>query len=99
LLVEFRIDHQVRAVDQQRVAVGRGLRRASGADIAASASEILDVELRLHLLRELLRQEAGENVSRTARREWHDHAHRPRRIIERGGGVRQRAEEATNRRG
>jgi hypothetical protein len=47
LLVEFGIDHQVGAVHQQRVAVGRGLGRAPGADIAASAGEILDVELRL----------------------------------------------------
>src|SRR6266540_3583180 len=46
----------------------------------ARAGDVLDVELRTQLLRELLRHEAGEHVGRTGGRVRNDDAHRSRGI-------------------
>jgi hypothetical protein len=62
---------------QDRVAVGRRLRRTAAAGIAAGAADILDIELLASLLGQLLRHQTREHVGRAARRERHDHAHRP----------------------
>ena len=79
-LVERGIHHVVGAVDEDRITVGRRLRRSARSDIAAGAGDVLDVELHAHLLGQLLRHEAGEHIGRTAGREWNDHAHRPRGV-------------------
>jgi len=78
--IERRIDHEVRAVDQERVAVGRRLRGAAGADVAAGAADVLDIELLAHLLGQLRRDHPREQVGRAAGCERNDHAHRSRRV-------------------
>src|SRR5262249_40024568 len=60
--------------------VRRGACGVTHADIAASANLVLDVELLSEVLGEFLRQQTGEYVGRTGRRERHDDAHRVRRI-------------------
>ena len=67
--------------EQKRVAVWRRLRHDVGADGRARAGLVVDDHLLAEPLRELLRDHAHRPVDRTARREGHDDAHRPRRII------------------
>src|SRR5262249_18507345 len=66
--------------NEEGVAVRCRTRRLGGTDIAGRACEVLDIELLAEMLGELLRGEPRENVGRAARREWNDHADRPRRI-------------------
>jgi hypothetical protein len=54
------------------------LRRPARADIAAGAADILDVEILAGLLRELLRDQAREQVGRAAGGESDNDLYRPR---------------------
>jgi hypothetical protein len=66
--------------EQQRVTVGGRARRLSGADVAARARDVLDIELPAEMLAKFLRGEPCEDVGRAAGRERHDDAHRARGI-------------------
>src|SRR6188472_4296746 len=77
LLEEDRIDREAVDVEQDGVAVRRRLRDLHGADAAARAADVLDIELLAELIGELLHDEPCENVGRTAGRERHHHAYRP----------------------
>ncbi len=70
--VEARIDHVARGHEQDRVAVGRRLRRVAHAEIAAGAALVLDDELLLELLRKLLRDQPRRDISGARRGKWHD---------------------------
>ena len=88
-LVERRIDRMRDGDDQQRVAVGRRLRHQLGADDAAGAGLVLDDELLAEPLAELRADDARQDVVEPARRERHDHPHRPVRIVVLRGGRRE----------
>src|SRR5262249_13668253 len=60
----------------ERVAVGRGLRRGRGADIAAGPRTGLDHDVLPPRFGELLRKDAPERVDGAAARKRDDHAHR-----------------------
>ncbi len=75
-----RIDDMGAKREQDGVAVGRRLRHLTGADIAARAGDVLDVELLAERLGEFLRHEAREGVGHPAGRKSDDRAHRTRRI-------------------
>ncbi len=62
------------------VAVGRRLRDRVHADIAAGAALVVDVELFAQPFRQLLRNEACDQVTGAAGRERHDDADRPRGV-------------------
>ncbi len=80
--LQQRIDrHRAARCRQQRVAVGRGLGRDVGAYHAARASAIVDHDLLAENFRDFLRHHAADEIRGLARRPWHDHAHRPVRII------------------
>jgi transposase len=55
LAVKARIDHERRARDHDRIAVGGRARRHPHADIAAGAALVVDVELLAQALRQFLR--------------------------------------------
>ena len=74
-VVERRVDDVAGIDDQQSVAVGRRLCRAAHADIAAPTAHVLDEELLADMLRQSLRNQAGDHVSRATSRVRHDHAH------------------------
>ena len=81
-------------VEQQRVAVGRGLGHRVAADHAVAAGLVVDDEGVAELLTQALRQHAAHLVQRAAGREGDDHAHgscRARPVPGRckGGGGRQ----------
>src|SRR5262249_37297165 len=71
--------------DQDRMPVGRRPRGLRSGNVAATAGDVLHIELLSELLRELLRGDPSEDVRWTARNERHDDAHWPRRVIEREG--------------
>src|SRR6266545_5753103 len=50
-----RIDYEIIDGDEERVAVGRGFRGLSSANIAARARDVLDIELPAETLRQFLR--------------------------------------------
>ena len=70
--VEARIDHEARGHDEQRIAIGRGMRRVAHADVAAGTGLILDVELFAELIAEFARQNAGDCVGWSPGRKRHD---------------------------
>ena len=93
VLVERRVDGVVRTGEGDRVAVGRRAERRRHADIAAGAGPVLDDELLPQVIRQVLADDARDDVVGAARRERDDPAHRPRRIGLRArdaGGDRQR---------
>jgi hypothetical protein len=65
--------------DQQRVAVGRRLRRGRRADEARAAGDIVQDERLAEALRERLAQQARHGIRDAACRRRHDDPHRPRR--------------------
>jgi hypothetical protein len=76
-LEEARIDGQRRIRrDEERIAVGRRLRRRGGADVAARARPVVHDELLLERFAERLRKDARIEVGPAARRRGHDEAHR-----------------------
>ena len=74
-VVERGIDHVARIDHEQGVAIGRHPCHSAHGDIAAAAAHVLDVELLAHTLRQLLREQAGDHIGRTAGRVGNDHAH------------------------
>src|SRR4051812_24526370 len=88
LVEEDWIDRKAVDVEQDGVAVRWRLRDLHGADAAARAADILDIELLAELLAELLHDEPRENVGRAAGCERHDDAHGPRGISLRPDGAR-----------
>jgi hypothetical protein len=85
--------------DEQRVAVGRALRRRVRADHRAGAGLVLDDDRLPEPRRELLPERARDDVDPAARRERHDEAQRLRRVglrrgWQRGGKQRRDGEEA-----
>ena len=95
LIVQGGIDGERRGGKQNGVAIGRRLRRAGHADIAAAAADVLDIELLAKLIGQLQRDQASDDVGRTARRVRNDHAHRSVGIAL-GHGVRHRREADAN---
>ncbi len=80
-LVEERIDDVHRGGQQQGVAVGRRLGDGVGADRSGrAAGAVLDDEVLPHRLVELLHQDAGDAVDRSAGRERHHHGDRARGV-------------------
>ena len=80
------IDRHVGAVgarraDEQRIAVGRRLRRARGTDGAAGAAVILDEHGLPELGADVLRHHSRRDVGAAADRERHDHLYGLRRIL------------------
>ena len=71
------VDGERLRAEVQRVAVGRSSRGGSRADIAAAAGTVLDHDLLAPHLRQLVGDEAAQNVDRARRRERDDHLHRP----------------------
>ena len=99
-LVQERIDDVDRGRQQEGVAVGRGLRDRVGADRSGrAAGPVLDDEVLAQRLVELLHQDAGDAVDRSAGRERHHDGDRARGIGL-GGGRRgqQRKERERERR-
>jgi len=74
---QARIDHERTADHEHRVAIGRRPRDERGADIAAAAGMVLDVELLAEALGEFRREHARNYVDRTSRCERGDHLDRP----------------------
>jgi hypothetical protein len=80
LIVQRRIDHVARIDHQQRVAIGCHLGDAAHRDIAAAAADVLDEELPARPVREILCDDARDDVGRTAGCVGNHHPHRPVRI-------------------
>jgi hypothetical protein len=78
----------VAAGHQDCVAVGRRLRDTHGADIAAGAGNVLDIEILAGLLGEFLRHQTADEVGRAAGREPDHDLDRPHRPILRHSGCR-----------
>jgi hypothetical protein len=74
------IDGEVRAGNQNGVAVRLRLRRSGNTDVAVGTADVLDIELSCEFLGQLLGDQAGNHVRRTAGRKGSDHPHRSRRI-------------------
>src|SRR5262245_60403743 len=91
VIEERRIDCKRCEHEKDSMAIGRRPRGLAGADASARADDVLDIELLAKSLRQLLRDEASENVG-TARRIGDDHAHRSRRISLRTGDLRKGGE-------
>jgi electron transfer flavoprotein alpha subunit len=89
--------------NQQRVAVGIGLRDGVRADVAAGAAAVVDDEVVAERLREPVADVAREDVGRAAGREGHDHLDDAARVVVggrgRGGGGRAEGGERCNQRG
>ena len=86
--MQRRIGREVAHRHQQRVAVRRGLRGGGGADHGGGAGPRLDDDLLAPVLEHLLRDDARQDVGRSARRERHDDLDRPVGIFV--GGLRER---------
>src|SRR5262249_16708046 len=62
------------------ITVGCGPRRLAHANIAAGPSDVLDIELLPERFAEFLSGNPREDIGASAGREWHNHAHRTRRV-------------------
>ncbi len=95
LAEQQRVDQQVVHADcADGVAVRRGARDRLGADIARRTRSRLDHEGLAEALLHLLARKSRHHIERPARREAHDHAHRPvrpGRLRQRGRGEGQAA--------
>ena len=78
--VQRRVDRIDRVGHEQRVAIRRRMGGEFGADIVVAAGPVLGNEGLTELIREPLRQHAGDDIGRTAGGRSDDDAHRPRRI-------------------
>ena len=72
LLVQDRLDHESRACEQQRVAIGRRDRGRLGANRRAAAGLVVDDDRLAKLALQLLRQQPHHDVIRRPRRVGHD---------------------------
>src|SRR5262245_55581046 len=77
---ECGIRHKGADTQQDGVAIRCRLRGLSGAYVAGSTGDVLDIELLAEFSREFLSDEPGKHIGRSARREWHDQAHGSRWI-------------------
>jgi len=75
--IEARVDHEVPACGQQRVAVRPRPRGGADAEIAASASHVFHVELLSQNFGKLLRKQTRGRVIRPAGGDRNDHPHGP----------------------
>src|SRR5262249_41363683 len=80
LLVERRVDGVVRTDEGDRVAIGYRAEHRLHADIAARAGPVLDDELLPQMIRQILADNARDDVVGAARRKRDDPVYRPRRI-------------------
>jgi len=71
------VDGKRLRAEMERIAVGRGLRRGRGADIAAGARTVLDDDVLPPRFGELLREDAPEHVDGAAARKRNEHVHGP----------------------
>jgi hypothetical protein len=71
------VDGERLRAEMERIAVGRGLRRRRGADIAAGARTVLDDDVLPPRFGELLREDAPERVDGAAAGKCDQHAHGP----------------------
>src|SRR5262249_56178541 len=96
-LVEERCIDRRRHVDhEQRVAVGGRAYNGLAADVTGTARTVLDDELLAEMLRQPLPYQSGDDVGRASRPEWHDHAHRSRRISLRRSDARDRRQRGSS---
>src|SRR5262249_28589170 len=72
LAIERRVHHDARRGEQDGVAIARRARGLAHAEIAASAGDVLDVELFAEFLRQFLRHQPSDDVGDASGREWHD---------------------------
>src|SRR5438046_948360 len=83
---QSRIDrHGAHVTKQNRVTVGNCSRSKLDTDIARRARAVVDDDRLTQLFTELWLQNTRNKIRRAAGREWHDHAHRLRRISLSGG--------------
>src|SRR5262249_55914043 len=75
-------------IQQDGVAIWCRLRGLSGAYVAGSTDDVLDIELLAEFSRKFLSDEPGKHIGRSARREWNDQAHWSRWISLRPSKVR-----------
>jgi hypothetical protein len=66
--------------NENGISIRRCARCLAGCDVSAGPWYVLDIERLSQLLAQFLGSEPREQVGRTARRERHYHAYRPRRI-------------------
>ena len=81
ILIKRGVDGVGRIDQEHRVAVGIGLGGHFGREIIAGARLVLDDELLAHMLRQILSDQARDDVGRAARRIADQPAHRVVRII------------------
>src|SRR5215472_1825930 len=79
--IEARIDHIARRHKKDRVAIGRCVRRLPHAGIAASAGDVLHIELLARSFRQLGGDQPGDYVGRAACSKRHNDLHGPVGVI------------------
>src|SRR5215831_17163584 len=72
LAIERRVHHDARRGEKDGVAIARRTRGLAHAEIAASAGDVLDVELFAKFLRQFLRHQPCDDVGDASGRERHD---------------------------
>src|SRR5215467_3081023 len=72
LAIERRVHHDARRGEQDGVAIARRTRGLAHAEIAASAGDVLDIELFAKFLRQFLRHQPCDDVGDAGGRERHD---------------------------
>src|SRR5262244_201729 len=80
LLVEPRVNSVVRAHEGDCVAIGRRVERGLHADTAGRAGPVLNDKLLSQMIRQVVADDARDDVVGAAGRKRDDPAHRPRRI-------------------
>src|SRR5712691_5367074 len=83
--------------DLDSVAVGAGAHRSGRAGCAAGPGDVLDDKLLPERAREVLTDDAGNDIARPAWSERNDHCDGPRRICLRPGDTREGRERGSTR--
>jgi hypothetical protein len=78
------------ACNEQRLAIGESAGRSAHANISSGPGKILDIELRAEPLRQLLRDDPGDDIDRPARRKRYDDPHLSLGIIDGVSGAPER---------